>query len=417
MARFKVLAKKVIKNSEKIHQCIFCGCKLGDFLHTLPKDYDEYDIQRDIVKNVYLDRMIDTVIEKKHIPPIILVGSRELIGEEDFIEDEEFSIIDGLQRTYRLMAIYQTFLLIESELCSKELISLSNRELLNEYRKHLTNINSSIVIMRKLIDYIDMIGDVKAAKNELFNQEQWFELWLGLTIDDEVDKMLVLNAGHKQVTARHQLELLFIKLYPKLKEIGNGDIRFELIREKQMTPLKLMKVRKVGMFHFSNLIAASLSFEMGKPLKVNSALINKIQSDEESTIERTFDIGFVTSLTEFLVNVDVIIENEYGNEGLGWLSKETVLTGIIGAIGKYQKESKMEIKEVFNICEEKIFRNNVINIKGYEEQRYNINVSKVNVGDKSRQAVFSGVYDCLINHEVISDPINWIEYFQGGQSK
>eukprot|EP01047_Picozoa_sp_COSAG01_P028049 COSAG01_NODE_1872_length_9006_cov_523.219153_2_plen_83_part_00 len=53
--------------------CYLCSISLEDYIDGLPPTFQNFEIQRQIVNNVYLDRLIETVLEKRHIPPIVLV--------------------------------------------------------------------------------------------------------------------------------------------------------------------------------------------------------------------------------------------------------------------------------------------------------------------------------------------------------
>src|SRR4051812_9890248 len=87
--------------------CYLCSVYLGDYIAALPTRYKEYDIQREIVRNVYLDHLVDTVLNGRHIPPmvLVLVDYRSKPGELDI---QDFKILDGLQRTHRLEVISKT---------------------------------------------------------------------------------------------------------------------------------------------------------------------------------------------------------------------------------------------------------------------------------------------------------------------
>ena len=87
-------------------KCYLCKIKLEDYVKGLPSTYQDYDIQREIVSNVYLDRLVDTVLFRRHIPPIVLVVDNKKFHQRGKrVEIESPKILDGLQRTFRLQAI------------------------------------------------------------------------------------------------------------------------------------------------------------------------------------------------------------------------------------------------------------------------------------------------------------------------
>ena len=62
------------QNSSDIElQCYLVGMKLNDYLNNLPLDYQDYDIQRGIVRNNYLDNIGTDIIKGNHLPVITLV--------------------------------------------------------------------------------------------------------------------------------------------------------------------------------------------------------------------------------------------------------------------------------------------------------------------------------------------------------
>ena len=78
---------------------------LWDYIDSLSPDDFEYDIQRGIVKNPYLDSILVSVKNGDPIPPISIVGYD--IADVDTDSVSRFDILDGLQRTYRLWVYKQ----------------------------------------------------------------------------------------------------------------------------------------------------------------------------------------------------------------------------------------------------------------------------------------------------------------------
>ncbi len=76
---------------------------LWDYLVSVsPKNF-EFEIQRGIVKNKYLDSILLSVQRNEPIPPItITIDKADVKDNELNINNGSFNILDGLQRTYRL---------------------------------------------------------------------------------------------------------------------------------------------------------------------------------------------------------------------------------------------------------------------------------------------------------------------------
>ncbi|WP_221392003.1 hypothetical protein [Dyadobacter sp. NIV53] len=198
---------------EDSSNCYLTKFTLKDFVISLSEEYREYEIQREIVTNTYLDNLIDTVLLKRHIPPIVLVIDAEsyrLNGNE--IQISEFKILDGLQRTYRLKSIWETIQFFKNELeYSDEFLSFSRLQLARKFSEKLEKINSNSKVLESILKFykLNILNKQNVNIDDCFLVSQWFEVWSNLSPEQEVNKMLVLNAGHKSVKTQHQLELLF----------------------------------------------------------------------------------------------------------------------------------------------------------------------------------------------------------------
>jgi hypothetical protein len=235
--------------------CYLCRATLEEYVSNLSNTYQDFEIQREITSNVYLDRLVDTVIAKKHIPIITLVTDTNALRRvRNSLRVDDFRILDGLQRTFRLKAIRSTL-----DFCLRlddheEFANLNRYQLSRRFSKTLREINSNTEILRKLLKEKSRSGE--ELLTDIFSANlQWFEIWAGLTPDQQVQKMLTLNAGHKPVQLRHQLELLFLHLLPALTATDRDG--FEIVREREIHGAHFSKTRQVGHFHFAHLSFAS----------------------------------------------------------------------------------------------------------------------------------------------------------------
>jgi len=407
-----ILSKKL----EDGHVCYLCEATLEEYITELPEDYYRYDIQRGIESNVYLDNLIDTVLKNRHIPPIVLVVENDDYQYNKFstyesLKIRKFKILDGLQRTYRLKIIWDTILLFQ-KLMRKEdhLYGQRGFSLSKKYARELYEINSSAGLLFKIIHYHE--NNREPVEYCFQRNKQWFEVWADLHPKEQVHKILLLNAGHKQLKVRHQLELLFLNLIPRLQRISDG--RFTLIREKEKTSAAYSRYRKQGQFYFSHIISAILSFMASKPITPNTHLLQKLQKERTDTETRLqffdHDYEFFENLVSLLTKLDGV-SKEYNET---WLGKESTLTGIFGALGKYEKERSLPVKALFDKVADKLQANRkLLNLGEYDKAFRFLETGKVRIGSVHRKAVFSGFYDFLVNMD--SDDytsINWQKYFE-----
>jgi len=82
MLNLKILSTRDEINSGNKSVCYLCEGSLEEYVKSIPERYTEYDIQRGIVKNVYLDRLTKSILANKYIPPIVLIADKFDINGE-----------------------------------------------------------------------------------------------------------------------------------------------------------------------------------------------------------------------------------------------------------------------------------------------------------------------------------------------
>jgi hypothetical protein len=141
-----------IKHEENA-MCYLCKVDLVNYIESIPEDYNEYSIQRGIVPNKYLDLMVDTIVKKKHIPPIVLLSNKDNIKEKDGkLRISNFRVLDGLQRTHRFKLISDTFKFMKEDLEQKS----TENNASTYYRKNsktFKSLGSNRNIVEKLFYY------------------------------------------------------------------------------------------------------------------------------------------------------------------------------------------------------------------------------------------------------------------------
>jgi len=395
--------------------CYLVKLSLKEYILALPSDYKSYYVQREIVHNPYLDNLINTVLNEGHIPSIVLIIENASGNESSQdLDIEEFKILDGLQRTHRLKVIWDTIVLLNDALkSSANILDLGRLKISREYSKQINQIESSSNILSKLIEYQknhlhENIED-KFAKNFM-----WFEVWYGLDPNEEVQKMLILNAGHKPVKTKHQLELLFNNLVPIITKTSTSD--FKLIKEKEQSSIQHSKKRAVGHFHFSHIISAVLSYEAGKPVTTNINLIQKTQNNEfnENEFDIKYDFDFFKTFITTIVKLDKSLQTFYKELGTQWLGREITLVGLFAASGRLAKEnSTLSFYEVCDIIDSQLIQKpEILDLAGFEKARNSLDLSKVNIGNVNKTAVYDGLYDILTGKVTLK--INWRIYFKTG---
>ncbi|EII5652805.1 hypothetical protein LHO93_004604, partial [Vibrio parahaemolyticus] len=163
-----------------------------------------------------------------------------------------------------------------------------------------------------------------------------------------------------------------------------------------------------GDFLFSHLVSSFISLTEGKATPTNSALIKKVQDNH---IKDEFSYNLINNTCNFIINLDRSMVDEYNDVALKWLSREVVLNGIFSAIGEYKKEKEITYDDALNRASEVLCsRPKSLNLNKFDEEKTKKDISKINIGKYSRNAVCSAVKD-LLNGEATD--IKWSKYFGG----
>mgnify|MGYP005866464447 FL=1 len=152
-------------------------------------------------------------------------------------------------------------------------------------------------------------------------------------------------------------------------------------------------------FHFAHVITALLSFYEGKPITPSTSLIQGIQSSD-SELDSYLDLMdpiVLQAVVVFLVRLDRILSEQYDDKGCMWMGREVSLAGLFGALGAVANETNKERIDVMNSFYEICQQNpKVLNLRQFEEVRNSLDLSKVNIGNVNRQAVFSATKEILM---------------------
>ena len=407
--KIKVFSHTIERNSSgKELQCYLIGMKLNDYLNNLPSDYQNYDIQRGIVRNNYLDNIGRDIIKGNHLPIITLTTDKLINKEQNLIED--FKILDGLQRTFRIHQLYLFLKKISEEEIKNEIFDIVKSENKDDFRRKYRSewklsdkFSYTVLEARNIVEtFIDYRKElVPNNLLDIFEREQWFEIWEKLSIEDEIKKMILLNAGHKPMNNYHQLELLFLNQLSFIKE------RFpniQIVRGRDMSTLTYAKSRKKNQFYFAHIIETILSFLNGEVVTLNPLLIQSIQEGDDASIRIQENPEIIAETIEFLLNFDDILESQFGTEGTKWIAKDTVLTAVVVAISRTGFTYNNFIS-LLNTHPE------MLNINGFNEWRKTLDISSINIGKYTKETVILGVSD-LIRY---NQKINW-ENYSGGRN-
>lgn len=407
--RLEILDSKTIENNKKWY---LCKGKLSDYIAGLKADFYSFEIQRKIVKNQYLDSLLETILNKEPIPVITLTSSENNLIENN-IDLSKIEILDGLQRSYRLWIYfklnelykkYQVEITRDKNTSSKVFASkIKEDDICSEFIANRT-INSKIV--NRLCD-LDENGKAKILSIEKSYSEfdLYFIIWENLSSNEIIKKMLILNAGQSPVTRSHQYELLFLHYLDSIRSSLN------IVREKENNSSLIKRgSREIGTFLFSSIILSLESFVAQRAmLAISDETLLKAEEnfDSKDTLALVFDDLFLRLYSKELLELDKTICKKE-SKGISWFVKDTTLSGFWGAVGNYIKikdiqNSEMLSEKFTNSCNllGNRIRQHGLNLDLYEDEYNTLSSRTINIGSTVRQAVFSYISG-ILNNDIIS---------------
>jgi len=412
--KFKILDIKEFGNGKV---WLLAKLNLKEYVSSLTIENFNFEVQRKIVKNKYLDRVLSTIDRGEPLPVITLSFpfsiKRDEIREFYLLRHKDFDILDGLQRTYRLWAFWKIFLA------------------LNEHKTETTK-EAVFLIKKKYPDFFEKgIVDTKFFKTYFPNGKSsiniadkyskydlYFTIWTNLDEKELVNKMLILNAGHKAVSTQHQFEILFLNLWKSLnKKLENIKIIRE--KDKEFTSVKRGK-RDVGVYLFSSIITSTMSLILAKPQRISSDIIYKYdlmeEIDEAHPLSIIINTNFIISLLNKLKKLDKVIYEKYSEEGKAWFGKDTTLNGIFAGIGSYIKSSPnlaFNEKQILMMFDELIEKFPVnLQLAKFNKQYDNLTGRSVNIGNLIRTVIMNYTI-----HKLSDNDISWDKLFNQEMSR
>lgn len=282
--------------------CVNCRCSYGEFLEMTEGAEYNLAIQRNIISGKKTYRTLRADLRRGCVlPPIVLALDREILTDEiknnlainksganevrknilDTLEQCEVYIVDGLQRTNALRSVAEE---IEAE-------------------------------------DAEQLQDFLETKIRL-------EIWVDISFGAIAYRMLLLNAGQKPMSIKHQVEILSLKLRDDLSSIEGIDI---------FTSKDKRRRRQPGQFHLSIL---AQSFQAWIQRQANIDMTNAVMEEllAESAIEtlgsalssRGSDDGF-KDIIKWIVDIDC----KLGVGNLDFFGNDTVMLGLCAVVGEF----------------------------------------------------------------------------------
>lgn len=337
--------------------CVTTKCTYRDFLWLTAGAESNLEIQRSIIKGTKAYATLRSDLKRGCVlPPIVLAVTVKLA------EDPQ--------------------------------VTLANKHL-NQLSTDLSSVVSESVYV---IDGLQRTNAIRQTAEELdpvtreafLERSLRVEMWLNIPFSAIAYRMLLLNAGQRPMSVKHQVEVLSSKLVGDLAGVPQLDI-FRISDTRRRT--------QPGQFALAKIAQAFQAWLQGQP---NLDLRNTVMEEllAESAIEvlgQTVPVGANKASSDgfqryvtWLVELDVALNVE----NLSFLGNETVILGLSAAVGAIERNETLSsrvwpalgglLAEVQNHA-----NFDPIAIRTFEALRQGIDSSKVNVGVATREMVFN----------------------------
>lgn len=334
---------------------IYAQIKIEDYLKLVGENFAEFSIQRKRVKHSAYDRLRSDIISGTVLPAITLSikpqyveDIRQAIEKSDDKELEHLlkkensvDILDGLQRTY---------------------------------------------ILKDLQD-----------QNTQFKENQLLllEFWVEKDIKHLIYRLIVLNAGQKNMSMKHQIELLFFHIKEKLVEDIDG---IEIYMERDGRTQKSAKKYQFNLLAQAYQCFLTQSHEIDKDnLIAKEMLKENVLDSSEADLGESFELfkKYLKIYSEIDCEVYRIYENKdsvYKN----WVRDENVIQSFFSALSRFgtNTDRKERINKALSVLLEDLKSievlkddqtENVLNLDKYFEIKKGVNPKKSNIGYESRR--------------------------------
>ncbi len=356
---------------------IYAQVPITEFLPLVGNEFESFSIQRRREKHKAYDRMKKDIIDGALLPSITLAVKPEIVPDlrplhasSDFDllalrlnQPGQVNILDGLQRTYIIK------------------------------------------------DLVDDGFDLNP------NQTLHLEFWLEDDINNLVYRIIVLNAGQKPMSMRHQIELLFSTLKQKLEDVIDN---LEIYRERDQT-----RRRGPRKYALDRLAAAYQSYitkspEVSRENVVAQQIVeaNAMDASEE---ELTAEFNSFVKLLQRYCRLDdevcrVYPERDDSSEmptGANWFGSENVLQAFFAAYSQYvsgpiqKQRADTSLDKILTLLVESCPEDDPLGLRRLLEIQKGLSPRKVNIGTGTRKLLTNGFKELFRGEGDISMDDYW----------
>lgn len=355
---------------------LYAQIEISDYLNLVGKNYDEFEIQRRRQNHQAYDRMKADILKGALLPTITLAVNPKVArtykrlwdaGDHNELKNKLYSsdnirVLDGLQRTF-------------------------------------------------IIDDLKKQGNVFKKDQKLL-----LEIWIDEDIKHLIYRLIVLNAGQKPMSLRHQIELLFMTMKDRLESEIDG---LEILNERDET--RRSKAKK---FPFDRIVTAYYCFTTESPEEKRQNVIVK-QMDEveifnsnEKELSTSFSnyiqyLKHYVQLDEEVFRLYTSFSEPQIKSPQNWLAEDNVINSFFAAVAQFH-DDKVLAKRVskslgllLKTLKTSKPKSDPFALKTLSDIRSGVNPKNVNVGFETRRILTSGFKEFFREEGKISFTDAW----------
>jgi len=231
-----------------------------------------------------------------------------------------------------------------------------------------------------------------------FNPKQklLLEFWVEKEFHNLIYRFIVLNAGQKPMSIRHQLDILFYGLRKKLELDIDG---LKLLSEKDnksRSKAKEFQMKDIATSYYCFLIK---NYEPAKDNIIAKQMQeDKILLSDNNKINEDFQL-FQTYLHHYL-DIDEIVFNKYDTpKHKNFLSAENTMNAFFAAAAVYGDENEEKKNRIIHSLE-KLKNSNkedILGLEFYDKIKGGISAAKKNLGLEYKRILFAGFREFFYN--------------------
>lgn len=240
------------------------------------------------------------------------------------------------------------------------------------------------------------LADLDGAERDTFlSRSLRLEIWVNIKFFPLAYRMLLLNAGQRPMSMKHQIDILSGGLADDLNDLSG----IEIIR------LKDHKRRiRAGQFHLSTLAQAFQAWMQRSPNVDRTNLVVETMAVDEALdslgIDLTDDDGNQRDGFRQFVDWLLQVDRALGDAHNRFLGNDTVVLGFAAAIGFAHKNEMLQerLPQAMDslIAEAQAGGDDPIGVVTFDQIRRSVDTKRSNVGEATRGLVFRAVREYIM---------------------